>query len=145
MSGIGPQPRVAKRSTRAGVGCNATGVVTSKCGEKTGTHCHQDVLAVLRTGAFSLDASFALLGQRRPALAEPSLQNRVQLWQLCLYLCVLFAPFTSHQQARERKRVRRMSPPKGSWKSGKRETQFPGFSPHDGEVQPRKIQSAGRK
>ena len=76
----GPQLRVAKGSARAGVGCNAAGVVTSKCGEKTGTHCHQDVLeAVFVDRSLLFRCAFALLDNDSVAL----LCNRV------FYLCVL--------------------------------------------------------
>ena len=74
----GPQLRVAKGSARAGVGCNAAGVVTGKCGEKTGAHCHQDVLeAVFVDRSLLLRRVFALL------------YNHALLCNRVLYVCVL--------------------------------------------------------
>ena len=78
-----PQLRVAKGSARAGVGCNATGIVTSKCGEKTGTHCHQDVLeAVFVDRGLLLRRAFALLDGVLHC-------SSVLLYNRALYLCVL--------------------------------------------------------
>ena len=95
----GPQLRVAKGCARAGVGCNATSVVTSKCGEKTGTHRHQDVLeAVFVDRSFLLRCVFALLDNAaiaRRKLADGVLAISVLLYNhalLCnrvLYVCVL--------------------------------------------------------
>ena len=83
-----PQLRVAKRGARAGVGCNAAGIVTSKCGEKTGTHCHQDVLeAVFVDRSLLFSRTFALLDG---VLASSALLcNHVLLCGCALYLCVL--------------------------------------------------------
>ena len=106
----GPQLRIAKRGACAGVGCNAAGVVTRKCGEKTGAHCHQNVLeAVFVDWSLLFRRAFALLDNTTAAcrkLADDILASSALLYNhalLCnrvLYVCV-FLRHLHHAHKRE--------------------------------------------